>query len=269
MLFRTKYLVIGLLLGVVILGAGASTQIRPWHFPSRLTDIAHTQTALLIQSEASPMGVTVATDTTRETNRASLREELRTYVSSGELSDGSDEALGALTEKEDVPVTETVTTDAQPRSTSMRCAEVAPRVSSESWGPLEVVAIEGAHILSSYTRNAEGAPLHTLVVPLEPQVDGNPHCLPNDMIAVLLDGTIVVPDMRVSSNGEGLAGYARDGFLLYGSFEEGREVTSKDLDQCHGHVHTIIDQGVQKSMYHYHITNDAPYTLSCFRGVPV
>jgi len=67
-----------------------------------------------------------------------------------------------------------------------------------------------------------------------------------------------------------LLGYALDGFGIYGSRgENGAELSTADLDECHGHTHTIEWDGVQVSMYHYHLTADFPYTLGCYRGTPV
>jgi len=64
-----------------------------------------------------------------------------------------------------------------------------------------------------------------------------------------------------------LLGYAFDGFGLYGlKDEDGVELSSSDLDECHGHTHTISWDGQQVEMYHYHMTRDFPYTVSCFRG---
>lgn len=65
----------------------------------------------------------------------------------------------------------------------------------------------------------------------------------------------------------GLLGYAFDGFGIYGlRGEDGKELSSADLDECHGHTHAIIWDGKQTTMYHYHFTHDFPYTVSCFRG---
>ena len=66
-----------------------------------------------------------------------------------------------------------------------------------------------------------------------------------------------------------LAGYAFDGFGIYGFYgEDGRELTKADLDECHGHTHAIEwnDQFVE--MYHYHATREFPYVVGCFRGNP-
>jgi hypothetical protein len=64
-----------------------------------------------------------------------------------------------------------------------------------------------------------------------------------------------------------LVGYATDGFGLYGyRGEAGTELTNDDLDECHGHTHSITWDGVTTSMYHYHATREFPYTIGCFRG---
>ncbi len=64
-------------------------------------------------------------------------------------------------------------------------------------------------------------------------------------------------------------GYALDGFGIYENVENGKSLTNEDLDECHGHTHEIVWNGERKSIYHYHLTNEFPYTLGCFRGTPV
>jgi hypothetical protein len=64
-----------------------------------------------------------------------------------------------------------------------------------------------------------------------------------------------------------LLGYVLDGFGLYGfRGEDGRTLTNNDLDECHGHAHTIDWDGVRKVMYHYHFTWEFPYTVGCHRA---
>jgi hypothetical protein len=64
-----------------------------------------------------------------------------------------------------------------------------------------------------------------------------------------------------------LIGYILDGFGLYGwRGEDGVELSSDDLDECHGHTHTIEWDGGPAEMYHYHATQDFPYTVGCIRG---
>ncbi len=67
-----------------------------------------------------------------------------------------------------------------------------------------------------------------------------------------------------------LLGYARDGFGIYGvRGENGETLTNADLDACHGHSHSITWDGQTVTLYHYHATNEYPYTLGCFKGTPI
>lgn len=66
-----------------------------------------------------------------------------------------------------------------------------------------------------------------------------------------------------------LVGYAFDGFGIYGSVENGKKITNANLDECHGHTHKITWDGKAKKMYHYHATDEFPYTVSCFKGKSV
>jgi len=59
-----------------------------------------------------------------------------------------------------------------------------------------------------------------------------------------------------------IIGVALDGFPIYGPKDEnGRTLTSADLDECHGRL--------VNGQYRYHVTSDFPYFLGCFRGAPV
>lgn len=67
-----------------------------------------------------------------------------------------------------------------------------------------------------------------------------------------------------------LVGYALDGFGIFSPFDaSGKELTSADLDECHGIVSAIDWDGQTVTMYHYVLTRDFPYTVTCFRGKPV
>jgi hypothetical protein len=67
-----------------------------------------------------------------------------------------------------------------------------------------------------------------------------------------------------------LIGYALDGFGVFGLFgEQGKKLTNADLDACHGHTHAINWDGRRLSLYHFHATDEYPYTIGCFRGTPV
>ena len=67
-----------------------------------------------------------------------------------------------------------------------------------------------------------------------------------------------------------LVGYALDGFGIFSPYDaNGVELSTDDLDECHGMTSPIIWNGKLVSMYHYVLTRDFPYSISCFRGTPV
>jgi len=54
-----------------------------------------------------------------------------------------------------------------------------------------------------------------------------------------------------------LLGFLLDGFPVYGPEENGKILTSSDLDAYHGHTTATADY--PNGIYHYHFTQDAPY----------
>ena len=74
----------------------------------------------------------------------------------------------------------------------------------------------------------------------------------------------------VGSGHSGLVGYAFDGFGIYGfRGEGGKLLTNTDLDECHGHAHPVMWDGIEIALYHYHASREYPYTLGCYRGTPI
>jgi hypothetical protein len=64
-------------------------------------------------------------------------------------------------------------------------------------------------------------------------------------------------------------GWALDGFPIYGPLgEDGEYMRNDDLDACHGHTHRIKLDGKTRRLFHYHATQEFPYTVGCFRGTP-
>ncbi len=65
-------------------------------------------------------------------------------------------------------------------------------------------------------------------------------------------------------------GYALDGFPITGP-EVGPNniLTTSDLDECHGLTSQINLDGKLVTMYHYVMTEDFPYSVSCFRGTAI
>jgi hypothetical protein len=62
-------------------------------------------------------------------------------------------------------------------------------------------------------------------------------------------------------------GYAFDGFPITGpQVRSGKYLSTDDLDECHGLTSTITMDGKPVTTYHYVMTYDFPYSVSCFRG---
>jgi hypothetical protein len=75
-------------------------------------------------------------------------------------------------------------------------------------------------------------------------------------------------DSAAKTEHSALLGYAYDGFGIYGlRGENGQELSTNDLDECHGHNHTIMWDNKEVRMFHYHLTQDFPYSISCFRAM--
>lgn len=67
-----------------------------------------------------------------------------------------------------------------------------------------------------------------------------------------------------------IIGYALDGFPITGpKVAEGNILTTSDLDECHGITSEVFIDGKRKTTYHYVMTQDFPYSVSCFRGTPI
>jgi len=62
-------------------------------------------------------------------------------------------------------------------------------------------------------------------------------------------------------------GYALDGFPITGpQVGTNNILTTSDLDECHGIVSSVLENGKSVTTYHYVMTQDFPYSVSCFRG---
>ncbi len=60
-----------------------------------------------------------------------------------------------------------------------------------------------------------------------------------------------------------LLGVLLDGFAVYGPAGEGGDAPT-DLDACSGHVGVTPE--FTTALYHYHLTETAPYSIPCYRG---
>ena len=67
-----------------------------------------------------------------------------------------------------------------------------------------------------------------------------------------------------------VVGFAFDGFPITGSkLPDGTYLMSADLDECHGLTSAVELDGQLVTTYHYVLTEDFPYSVSCFRGASV
>jgi hypothetical protein len=75
-----------------------------------------------------------------------------------------------------------------------------------------------------------------------------------------------ITDMSVQK----VIGYALDGFPITGpQVAKGNILTTSDLDECHGITSEIVVDGKTVTSYHYVMTQDFPYSASCFRSKAV
>jgi hypothetical protein len=75
-----------------------------------------------------------------------------------------------------------------------------------------------------------------------------------------------IQDTSVST----VIGFALDGFPITGpKVGPNNILTTGDLDECHGITSTITLDGKSVTTYHYVMTQDFPYSVSCFRGTAV
>jgi hypothetical protein len=75
-----------------------------------------------------------------------------------------------------------------------------------------------------------------------------------------------ITDVGVSK----VIGFALDGFPITGpKVGDKNFLTTADLDECHGIVSDITLDSKTVKTYHYVMTQDFPYSLSCFRAKPI
>ncbi len=71
-------------------------------------------------------------------------------------------------------------------------------------------------------------------------------------------------DYRSTKRHSKLAGYALDGFGIYGyRGVKGKLMDNAKLDVCHGHTHEVRFNGSTQRIYHYHATREFPYLVGC------
>jgi hypothetical protein len=114
-------------------------------------------------------------------------------------------------------------------------------------GPMGV-AVNGIPFFNQYA--AGGSPLSSEIVSFDqygghPQQQGQYHYH-------------VEPAYITANKGkDALLGFLLDGFPVYGPTENGKTISSSDLDVYHGHFGVTADY--PNGIYHYHTTAAAPY----------
>jgi hypothetical protein len=117
----------------------------------------------------------------------------------------------------------------------------------------------GVMMFNAFDATLRDAPAHELQDDCDghPQKDGIYHY--HSMSSCLKNVSVLT-----------VVGYAFDGFPITGpKVGKDRYLSTEDLDECHGITSTIIVDGKQKTMYHYVLTQDFPYSVSCYRGKPI
>ncbi|HET6864171.1 MAG TPA: YHYH protein [Candidatus Saccharimonadales bacterium] len=65
-------------------------------------------------------------------------------------------------------------------------------------------------------------------------------------------------------------GFALDGYPITGpQVGTNNILTTSDLDECHGLTSQVVLDGKDVTTYHYVMTQDFPYSVSCFRAQPI
>lgn len=273
---RTKHIVVFfVILIIVLLMVAAYLNFKD--VTVALGSAAHP--ALVIESELDTRTIAtiVETDTTRENVRNALRAALAGYSApTPPTEDTADDAVDELVvqsepEPEILEPTPVVTSFLTPPVDSPTTLCTPPSIAStflDSWGPVNTSITGTVRSVVSLLQDGFGIPVHQLNLPLMPVVENAPHCPQTEIVGVALDGRVIKANTSFVTDSEGIVGFALDGFGMFSKYENGAVLVSADLDQCHGHIHTIVWNGVPMSLYHYHVTDDSPYTIGCFRGAP-
>ncbi len=121
------------------------------------------------------------------------------------------------------------------------------------------VMLSGTPLFNAFDAGLRDAPAHELQDSCDghPQGSGQYHY--HSLSSCFKDVSI-----------ETVLGFALDGFPITGPMvAPGKYLTTSDLDECHGLTSEVMLDGVAKVTYHYVMTQDFPYSASCFRAKPV
>jgi hypothetical protein len=168
-----------------------------------------------------------------------------------------------------------------------------------------IFPISPSDAVSEYDMNPNSisAQSFSVSLPVHPTYSETPYCMRGD-VGIMLTGVVLLdgfdaelrdaqaneaqdscnghPQNRGEYHYHGLSpcfkdisektvlGYALDGFPITGpKVATNKYLKTDDLDECHGITSEIIEDGAAVTTYHYVMTYDFPYSVSCFRGKPV
>jgi hypothetical protein len=120
------------------------------------------------------------------------------------------------------------------------------------------IMLTGVPLFNAFDAGLRDAPAHEL----QDSCDGHPQNTGEYHYHSMSD---CFKDIGVTT----VLGFAYDGFPITGpKVAEGEYLTTADLDECHGITSTVLLDGKEATTYHYVMTRDFPYSVSCFRGKP-
>jgi hypothetical protein len=121
------------------------------------------------------------------------------------------------------------------------------------------IMLSGVPLFNAFDAKLDDAPAHEMQDSCDghPQESGEYHY--HSMSSCFKDISVTT-----------VLGYALDGFPITGPLVmKNKYLTTADLDECHGVTSSVMMDGKSVMTYHYVMTHDFPYTISCFRGKPV
>jgi hypothetical protein len=264
---RTKHILPVLL--VIALGVGFSVGVVS---SDEMVGAVLSHTPLQEASPVSVSSLSVGIDSeTRALTRMRIAHEVGKITAAHEISPPPVPVVSLQDEAvSDVAVTTSTSEEVTIAPSVVFCTQRDGRV-AETFSPQGVVTVvqaEGARVITQTVEESGVSKSFILQVPEIPTYTENQYCIDDTIVGIGLDGRLLYAGIPFTSSREGLVGYARDGFGIFAREENGGVITTENLDACHGHTHTVVWDGFVRELYHYHITDDAPYTLGCYRGVP-
>jgi hypothetical protein len=118
------------------------------------------------------------------------------------------------------------------------------------------VMTNGVLLLDGFDEEYRDAAAHEM----QDSCDGHPH---EGGVYHYHSLSSCIPNATVTN----IIGWAFDGYPITGpEISPGRYLTTVDLDECHGITSPVMENGTLVDTYHYVMTEDFPYSVSCFHG---